>query len=92
MFIFVVVVVANPYISCRQFSTIMLALLVAQIGGGIFFAVNSDDIMEKGLTESLRDVQYTSLRTFWDELQNAVSRLKNVGKSFDEKQNQSDCR
>lgn len=48
-------------------------ILTAQIGAGIFFAINYDDVIEKGLTESLRGAKYTSLYSFWDELQKDVS-------------------
>lgn len=44
-------------------------ILTAQVGAGIYFAVNYDDMMEKGLTESLRGAKYTSLYSFWTELQ-----------------------
>lgn len=62
----------------------MLAILTAQIGGGIFFAINYDDMMEKGLTESLRGVKFTSLYTFWNELQKDVrTEKKNVRRYID---------
>ena len=67
----------NPMLLNRfQFSTIMLAVLVAQIAGGIFFAINYDTMMDKGLTASMRGVKYTSLYSFWDELQKDVSQKK----------------
>lgn len=50
----------------------MLGALVAQIAAGIFFTINYDVMMDKGLTESMRGVNYTSLHTFWDELQKDV--------------------